>query len=585
MNNNYLEEYAAWTSYADLDGELKAELDGIKEDRAGIEDRFYSPLMFGTAGLRGVLGAGLNRMNIYVVRQATAGLARYILKTGGEDAAQRGVAIAYDSRLKSDVFAVETALTLAKFGIKAHLYDGIRSVPQLSFTIRHMNCIAGVVITASHNPPEYNGYKVFWSDGGQLPPERCTGVMNEIQNIGIFETTPISRAAAERDGLLHIIGAEVDEAYYEAIMSLRLHNELGRDAMSTLKVVYTPLHGAGAIPVKTILGRMGVDVITVPEQEMPDGHFPTVDAPNPEYPAAFTLAKELAKKVGAKVILATDPDSDRLGVGVQNKQGEYDLLTGNQIGSILTHYVLTSLSEAGKLPDNGVVIKSIVSTRMVDVICKKFGVTLDEVLTGFRFIAECIERHSSAGDKKFLFGFEESYGFLAGGFVRDKDAICASMLIAECCAVLNTRGESLSDLLESMYREYGLFREETRSYTLAGRDGMERIARAMAELRSAPFDAIANRPVRIREDIETGIRTETESGNETKIDLPKSNVLRFMMDNEAWLAVRPSGTEPKLKLYAGVRDTDAESAERGLMELLDFVEKRLSETLYGAQEH
>ena len=447
---NYMDEFAAWHSYPKLDRELSDELNSVKDDPAQVEDRFYSTLTFGTAGLRGILGAGTNRMNIYVVRQATAGLARYILKVSGKDGAERGVAIAYDSRLKSDKFAIETALTLAKFGIRAHLYDGIRSVPQLSFTIRHMNCIAGVVITASHNPPEYNGSKVFWSDGGQLPPDRCTEVMNEIENIGMFETESMDRAAAEREGLLHMIGHEVDEAYYEAILSLRLHKEIGPDAMSSLKVVYTPLHGAGAIPVNTILGRMGVDVITVPEQREPDGHFPTVSAPNPEYPAAFTLAKELAKKVGAKVILATDPDSDRLGVGVLNKQGEYDLLTGNQIGSILTYYVLSSMKDAGTLPKDGVVIKSIVSTRMVDVICEKFGVTLDEVLTGFRFIAERIEHHERLGDKKFLFGFEESYGFLAGGFVRDKDAICASMLIAECCAVLNLHGESLNDLLIKM---------------------------------------------------------------------------------------------------------------------------------------
>lgn len=578
---NYMDEYKTWKAFEELDPELAAELDSVCCDSAEIEDRFYSTLTFGTAGLRGILGAGTNRMNIYVIRQVTAGLARYILKAGGKDAAERGVAIAYDSRLKSDAFALETALTLAQFGIRAHLYDGIRSVPQLSFTIRHMNCTAGVVVTASHNPPAYNGYKVFWSDGGQLPPDRCTDVMNEIEKIGIFETKPMDRQTAEREGLLNIIGSEVDEAYYKAILSLRLHKELGKDAMGKLTVVYTPLHGAGAIPVKTILTAMGVNVITVPEQEKPDGHFPTVDAPNPEYPSAFTLAKELAKKVGASVILATDPDSDRLGVGVLNRQGEYDLLTGNMIGSVLTHYILTALSETGKTLDDGVVIKSIVSTRMVDVICRKFGVTLDEVLTGFRFIAERIEHHERLGDKKFLFGFEESYGFLAGGFVRDKDAICASMLIAECCAVLNTRGENLNDLINAVYAEYGLFREETRSYTLTGRDGMERIARAMAELRKDPPKTIADHPVKVREDIETGERLDMETGAKTVIELPESNVLRFILDDEAWVAVRPSGTEPKLKLYAGVRGKDVPSAENALKQILDFMEKRLSETLYG----
>ncbi len=568
-----MDEYNSWLDFKDLEPELMSELVSVKSDPENIEDRFYKTLKFGTAGLRGVIGAGSNRMNIYVVRQASAGLARYILNTEGEEAASRGVAIAYDSRRLSERFAHETALTLAKFGIHAYLYESLRSVPQLSFTVRHLNCVAGVVITASHNPPQYNGYKVYWSDGGQLPPDRANAVMTEIESIGIFDTVPMDEAQAKSEGLLTIIGRDVDEAYYNSILSLRLHNELSKDTMRNFRVVYSPLHGSGAVPVKTVLERMGVDVVTVPEQTAPDSDFPTVKAPNPEDPKAFVLAEKLARDLNAEVMLATDPDSDRLGVGVLTHNNEYKILTGNQIGSILIHYILTSLCEANALPKNGVVVKSIVSTRMANAICRHFDVTLEEVLTGFRFISEKIELYTNTHEKEYLFGFEESYGFLRGTFARDKDAISSAMLIAECAAFYAQSGKTLSDVLDEMYATYGCFKEGVKSYTLEGKDGMTKIASAMESLRQDTPKELGEYPVISVEDFKSGI-AYTPSG-ETKIDLPTSDVLRFLMDDDAWGCVRPSGTEPKLKLYAGVRASTPEAAQKRLEALMDAIDARL----------
>ncbi|MDO4564956.1 MAG: phospho-sugar mutase [Clostridia bacterium] len=564
---NALERYQTWLNSPLVDEKTKAELYGIKDDMHEIIERFYTELSFGTAGLRGVIGAGDNRMNVYNVRKATEGLARY-LKTLA--IAQPSVCIAYDSRRCSELFARESACVLAAHNIKVYLFSTLHSVPQLSFSIRHLGCAAGIVITASHNPPKYNGYKVYWSHGGQVAPKEADAILSEIRKVEDFKTEYVSYVSAVKNGGITLIGEEVDEAYYSATQSLLLQPELLKRKGRYLKLVYTPLHGSGNVPVRTLLERVGVtNVQVVREQELPDCAFPTVSAPNPENPEAFTLAIKLAERTGATVILATDPDSDRLGVAVKKQDGGWAVLTGNQIAGILLHSLLTGYKTTGRLPKDGLVVKSLVSTRLADAICKSFNVEIREVLTGFRFISELIDRCEKTHERSFLFGFEESYGFLAGGFARDKDAICASMLIAEACVVYKERGMTLYDALQEIYRTYGYFKEQVKSYTLEGKAGIEKIQAAMASLRKNAPASVAGVEISRIEDYE---RTE-------QTGLPASNVLRYSLKNGAWIAVRPSGTEPKLKLYIGANAPGEAEVDALLNSLFTDMDSKLSALL------
>ena len=483
-------EYLRWLAQEDLDGDLRAELASIENAPAEIEERFYASLEFGTAGLRGILGAGTNRMNVPVVRRATAGLADYVLRFAG--GASRGVAIAYDSREKSDLFALETAKTLAAFGVKAHLFPSLRPVPLLSFALRHLGCIAGVVVTASHNPPAYNGYKGYWEHGGQCGPEQAREIYSRMARFDYFGLPSIDEDAARAEGLIATIDHRTDDAYYAATATLLQWPQLLAERGAELKLVYTPLHGSGLVPVTTLLSRAGVtNVAVVPGQAQPDPRFSTVAAPNPEDPGAFALAIRLANEVGADAILATDPDSDRMGLAVRKPGRDFAVLTGNKIGCLLLDYLLCSMKEKGTLPADGFVVKSLVSTRMAEAVCERFGVACFDVPTGFRFVSEKIDESARTGRGTFLFGFEESYGFLAGGFSRDKDAVCAAMLTAEACVYYKEKGKTLCDALSDMAETYGHFDERVKSYTLEGKQGLARIARAMARRRAEPPRAFA----------------------------------------------------------------------------------------------
>lgn len=577
--NDYMNEYARWIACTAEDEKTNSELRSIGNNAKEIEDRFYTELEFGTAGLRGIIGAGTNRMNSYVVRRASAGLAKYLLSF--KSARTKGVAIAYDSRHYSREFAEETACTLAACGIKCYLYSTLHSVPQLSFTIREKGCMAGVVITASHNPPEYNGYKVYWHHGGQVAPKQADEILSCIRASDYFGMKTVSLSDAVNSGLVEMIGEDVDEIYYKKTMSLMLRPELVRKHGGDIAIVYTPLHGSGFVPVTNVLHRIGIArLYTVPEQERPDGAFPTVKAPNPEDPNAFTLASRLADEVGADLILATDPDSDRLGIAVRMKNGSFRTLTGNQIGCILIKYLLSTMKELGTLPNNGLVVKSLVSTSLADAICRSYGVTIRHVLTGFRFIAEQIDIAEATGEFKFIFGFEESYGFLAGGYSHDKDAICAAMLVAEAAVYYSTKAKTLYDALADIYAEYGFYIETTKSYTLTGKAGMEAIANTMEELRKRPLSAIADEAVLSCEDVLEGTKLHISSGETEKLDFPTSNVLRFNLSGDARAIVRPSGTEPKLKLYVGANAVTEEKAAERVAKLVSAMDEVLTGYLY-----
>ncbi len=574
---DYNAEYARWLGSEELDAAFRRELEAIGDNEAEKEERFYTELEFGTAGLRGILGAGTNRMNEYVVRRASAGLSKYLL--GIEGSARRGVAVAYDSRLRSEEFARETACTLAAYGIKTYLFKALHSVPQLSFTVRELKCIAGVVITASHNPSKYNGYKVYWEHGGQVGPAQADSILECIRSVDYFGLPRVDYYEALNSGMIELIGEDIDELYYKKTLSLLQNPEYDRKHGGEIAVVYTPLHGSGCVPVKAVLERMGITrLYTVKEQEEPDGTFPTVSAPNPEDPNAFELALKLAGEKDALLILGTDPDSDRLGVALRDKRGGFHALTGNQIGSLLIYYLLSIRKQNGTLPNNGLVVKSIVSTSLADAICARFGVDIKHVLTGFRFIAEQIDTAEETGEHEFIFGFEESYGFLAGGFAHDKDAICAAMLVTEAALHYARSGRSLIDVLNDIYREFGFYSERVKSYTLEGREGMERIRAAMKGLREDQPAAIGCETVLIYEDFSINLHRDCVKGSESAIGLPKSNVLRYFFADDGWMVVRPSGTEPKLKLYIGVRSDDeagVNSRLDGLMNAADALIKGL----------
>ncbi len=554
-----LERYKSWLAAPWLDEASKKELADLTDEKE-IEDRFYREMEFGTAGMRGVLAAGLNRMNVYTVRRATQGLADYICACG-EEAKKRGVAIAYDSRRNSELFARETACVLCAAGVKVYLYESLRPVPQLSFALRYLHCISGVVITASHNPAQYNGYKVYWEDGGQIPPDHVREVVayiDKITDFGAIRTMDFEQA--KRDGILTIIGKEVDDEYIKRVESLCTNPELLRSEGKTMKVVYTPLHGTGNKPVRRVLSELGVEnVYVVPEQELPDPDFSTVRSPNPEDHDAFTLAIALAEKVGADIVLGTDPDCDRIGVLVKN-DGEYTVLTGNQTACLLLNYILTQKKNNGTLPENGAVVKTIVSTDLAKTICKAFGVTVIDVLTGFKFIAEQMEHFEETGEHTFLFGFEESYGCLTGTFVRDKDAVIASMLAVEVAAWYRSRGMTLYDGMQELYRIYGYSYERTTSFAMPGKDGMEKMAHTMAAMRENTPWQLGDEKVAAVRDYQTSVRTAADGATEP-LKLVKSNVLFFEIEDGSWAVVRPSGTEPKIKVYFSAQGKSMEEAE------------------------
>ena len=566
---NYREEYLRWLEIFADDEETVQELRSIADDEKEIEDRFYTELAFGTAGLRGVLGMGTNRMNKYNVRRATRGLAQYLIAQGVQD---QGVAIAYDSRIKSDVFARETALTLAAAGVKAYLFDALRPVPVLSYTVRHLGCAAGVVITASHNPPQYNGYKVYASDGAQLGPEAADAVTGYIRALNYTDCVPMDEAEAREKGLLTIIGnKEVDDDYIAMIKTLAQRPELLAARGKDLNIVYTPLHGSGNVSVQRLLKELGVHYTVVPEQEKPDGRFPTVKAPNPEDPNAFTLAIPLAEKVGATVVFGTDPDCDRLGAAVQDGQGVFHTLTGNQIACLMLSHILKSKKDNGTLPANGAAVKSVVSTELARAICRDYGVTLYEVLTGFKFIGEKIQQFEETGSHQFLFGFEESFGYLSGTQVRDKDGVNASLLLCEAVCAAAERGETLYDTLQKIYQKYGYYKEINVSVTLPGKDGVAKIAGIMSHLRENPPREIAGLKVLAVRDFARGVRLA--DGLETALDFPKSNVLYYELENNNWICVRPSGTEPKIKLYVASKADSQEKVDALNADMADAAKK------------
>ena len=558
---DYREIYEQWLANPYFDEATKEELKGISEDENEIKERFYMDLEFGTAGLRGIIGAGTNRMNIYVVRRATQGLANYIAKV---DKKAQGVAIAYDSRHMSPEFAEEAALCLAANGIKAYIFESLRPTPELSFAVRHLGCVAGINVTASHNPPEYNGYKVYWEDGAQITPPHDSGIMGEVKSISDWNTVKtMDKAEAEKSDLFQVIGKEVDDAYMAELKKQVIHMDSIEKEGKNLKIVYTPLHGTGNIPARRILKELGFEnVYVVKEQELPDGDFPTVSYPNPEAAEAFELGLKLAKEVDADLVLATDPDADRLGVRVKDKNGEYHDLTGNMSGCLLANYELSQRKAVnGSLPEDGALIKTIVTTNLADAIAKGYGVNLIEVLTGFKFIGQQILGFENSGKGSYLFGFEESYGCLIGTYARDKDAIVATMALCEAAAYYKTQGKTLWDAMIEMYEQFGYYKDAIQSVTMKGIEGLQKIQEIMNSLRQNPPAEFAGHKVTAVRDYKADTITDVTTGAVKPTGLPNSNVLYYELTDDAWVCVRPSGTEPKVKFYYGVKGTSLADAD------------------------
>ena len=558
---DYREIYEQWLANPYFDEATKEELKGISEDENEIKERFYMDLEFGTAGLRGIIGAGTNRMNIYVVRRATQGLANYIAKV---DKKAQGVAIAYDSRHMSPEFAEEAALCLAANGIKAYIFESLRPTPELSFAVRHLGCVSGINVTASHNPPEYNGYKVYWEDGAQITPPHDSGIMGEVKSISDWNTVKtMDKAEAEKAGLFQVIGKEVDDAYMAELKKQVIHMDAIEKEGKNLKIVYTPLHGTGNIPARRILKELGFEnVYVVKEQELPDGDFPTVSYPNPEAAEAFELGLKLAKEVDADLVLATDPDADRLGVRVKDKNGEYHDLTGNMSGCLLANYELSQRKAVnGSLPEDGALIKTIVTTNLADAIAKGYGVNLIEVLTGFKFIGQQILGFENSGKGSYLFGFEESYGCLIGTYARDKDAIVATMALCEAAAYYKTQGKTLWDAMIEMYEQFGYYKDAIQSVTMNGIEGLQKIQEIMNSLRQNPPAEFAGHKVTAVRDYKADTITDVTTGAVKPTGLPNSNVLYYELTDDAWVCVRPSGTEPKVKFYYGVKGTSLADAD------------------------
>ena len=559
---DYKELYKEWLENPYFDENTKAELKEIQQDEKEIKERFYKELEFGTAGLRGIIGAGTNRMNIYTVRKTTQGLANYIAAVNGQ---AKGVAIAYDSRRMSPEFAKEAALCLAANGVKAYIFETLRPTPELSFAVRELGCIAGINITASHNPPEYNGYKVYWEDGAQITPPHDSGIMAEVQKVVNYnEVKTMDEEAAKAAGLFAVIGKEIDDAYMEALKSQVIHADAIKAMAKELKIVYSPLHGTGNIPARRVLKELGFEnVYVVKEQELPDGEFPTVSYPNPEADEAFELGLKLAKEVDADLVLATDPDADRLGVRVKDsKTGEYHTLTGNMSGCLLADYELGQKKEVyGKLPEDGAVISTIVTTNMAAAIAKHYGVEFIEVLTGFKYIGQQILGFETKGKGSYLFGFEESYGCLIGTHARDKDAIVATMALCEAAAYYKTKGMTLWDAMVAMYEKYGYYKDDIQSITLKGIEGLEKIQTILENLRKNPPTEIGTYKVLSARDYKADTIVNMETKEVTDTGLPSSNVLYYDLNDDAWVCVRPSGTEPKIKIYYGIKGTSLQDAD------------------------
>lgn len=569
-------EYERWLSCPFIDEKNKKELETIKENDEEINARFGAMLEFGTAGLRGIIGAGLNRMNIYTVRQATQGLANLITATGDE-AKKRGVAIAYDCRHMSHEFALEAARVLAAAGIRSYVFDELRPTPELSFTVRELKCIAGINVTASHNPKEYNGYKVYWEDGAQLSPDHADIVLKEIRNSDIFDGVSVMPLKeAEEKGLLSYIGKEIDEKFISNVLKQSIYGDEVKEVADEFKIIYTPFHGAGYRIVPEVLHRLGFkNIICVPEQMVIDGNFPTVKSPNPEEKAGFKIAIEMANKENVDLIIGTDPDADRTGIVVRDSKGEYVSLTGNQVGILLTDYVINARREKGILPDNAALVTSIVSSRMAPEICRQNNVAVYKVLTGFKFIGEKIKEFQASGSNTFIFGYEESYGYLAGTYARDKDAVVASMLISEMAVYYKRRGMTLFDAINALYKKYGYYAERTISIVITGNDAQQRMKSLMKHLREEAPREIGGTEVVAARDYLPGKRTVLSTGEQSSTGLPSSNVLYYELADENCVVVRPSGTEPKIKLYLLMKGKDAEDSEN----LLNKYEKALRELL------
>ena len=572
----YKEIYNEWLTNAYFDADTKAELERIASDENEIKERFYTDLEFGTAGLRGIIGAGTNRMNIYTVRKATQGLENYILKSGN---AEKGVAIAFDSRRMSPEFAQEAACCLAANGIKAYVFDSLRPTPELSYAVRKLGCIAGINITASHNPPEYNGYKVYWEDGAQITPPHDKGIMDEVKAVTDYTTMKTMPAEdAKAVGLYEVIGAEVDDAYIAELKKQVIHQDAIDAVGKDLKIVYSPLHGTGNIPARRILKELGFEnVYVVKEQELPDGEFPTVSYPNPEAAEAFELGLKLAREVDADIVLATDPDADRLGVRVKDKNGEYHDLTGNMSGCLLADYEIGQRNALRGLPEDGYLIKTIVTTNMADAIADYYNTGLIEVLTGFKYIGQQILGFETSKKGEYLFGFEESYGCLIGTHARDKDAIVATMALCEAAAYYKTKDMTLWDAMIEMYERYGYYKDDIQSITLKGIEGLAKIQEILETLRKNPPAEIAGYKVLKARDYKADTIQDMQTGEVSSTGLPTSNVLYYDLSDDAWLCVRPSGTEPKVKFYYGIKgtslsDADEKSAAMG-KEVLAMIDK------------
>ncbi len=572
---SYTQQYNFWLNDDYFDQATKEELRGIAGDEKEIEDRFYKELEFGTGGLRGVIGAGTNRMNTYTVRKATQGLANYIIKQGGKD---KGVAIAYDSRRKSPEFADEAALCLAANGIKAYVFDSLRPTPELSFALRTLKCISGIVITASHNPPEYNGYKAYWEDGAQVTAPKDREIIEEVKNVTDYhEVKTMSREDAIAAGLYQVIGKEIDDAYMAELKKQIIHPEIIKEVADDIKIVYSPFNGTGNVPVRRILSELGFkNVYVVPEQEMPDPDFTTLDYPNPEDPKAFTLALRLAKEKNADIVLATDPDADRLGIyALDTKSGEYIPFTGNMSGMLIAEYILRERTSTGRMPENPALVTTIVTTNMAGAIARDYNVKFIEVLTGFKFIGEQIKLFEQTGSNNYVFGLEESYGCLAGTHARDKDAVVAVMCLCEMAAWCKKNGITVWDQMLNLYEKYGYYKETQYAITLKGIDGAAQITEMMNRLRSNPPKSFGDLTVKELRDYDRDVAVNLETGEEKSTGLPKSNVLYFDLSNDSWCCARPSGTEPKIKFYMGVKGDSLEDAEKRVEKLTEALKAYL----------
>jgi phosphoglucomutase len=573
---NWKEIAEKWLNFDGLDQQLKDHLNKVKNDEKAMEELFYKNLEFGTGGMRGEIGPGTNRMNIYTVRKASFGLAQYLLSKG-EESAKRGVVISYDPRYKSSEFALEVAKTVGKLGIKAYLFKELRPTPELSFAVRHFGAAAGVMVTASHNPPEYNGYKVYGDDGGQLPPKEADELIsyvNQVENELSLEVADESDLL--ENGLLQYIGEEVDDIYLDYVQKIQLNREVIEEVKNDFKIVFTPLHGTANKLIQKGLKMFGFQNVTVvKEQEHPDPNFSTVQSPNPEEHAAFELAIQYGKEINADILLGTDPDSDRLGVAVKNNQGEYIVLTGNQTGAIMLHYLLSQKKEKGILPENGIVLKTIVTSEIGRAIAESFGLKTLDTLTGFKFIGEKIKEYKQTGEYQFQFGYEESYGYLIGDFVRDKDAIQAALFVTEVAAYYKAQEKSLYDALLEIFEEYGYFKESLESLTLKGKDGAEQIAKILEDFRENPPKEVAGKTIVAVEDYKTSIRKEFSNGKLSPISLPKSNVLKYFLEDGSWFCVRPSGTEPKCKFYFSVVGQSLKDSEEKVNRLQTAVMEKV----------